>query len=120
VAGTENKPLSPHQTATQCLCAACHALAVEARQRISTLTGLAPICPDATDWWVQMVAIPLPTEGLPAEEPKRRLWDDWQIEVPIGEWQGWRFVRISIQAYTTPRDADPLFVALRALLPAGA
>jgi isopenicillin-N epimerase len=96
--------------------AACHELAAEASQRISALTGLAPICPETTDWWVQMCAIPLPAEGLPAEELKRRLWDDYSIEVPIVEWAGQRFVRVSIQAYNTRRDVDRLVSALEALL----
>jgi isopenicillin-N epimerase len=96
--------------------AACHALAVEAQQHIGELTGLAPICPDTPDWWVQMVAIPLPSDGLPAEEIKRRLWDDYQVEAPIVEWQDWRFVRVSIQAYNTRRDVDRLVSALGDLL----
>jgi isopenicillin-N epimerase len=96
--------------------AACHELAAEARQRIGALTDLAPMCPDTTDWWVQMCAIPLPVGGLPAEELKRRLYDDFQVEVPIVEWAGWRFVRVSIQAYNTRRDVDRLIAALRALL----
>jgi isopenicillin-N epimerase len=96
--------------------AASHVLALEARQRIGDLTGLAPICPGTTDWWVQMCAIPLPTGGMSSDELKRRLWDDYQVEVPIVEWQDWRFVRISIQAYNTRRDVDRLIAALRALL----
>jgi isopenicillin-N epimerase len=96
--------------------AASHELALEARQRIGALTGLVPICPDTTDWWVQMCAIPLPTGGMSSDELKRRLWDDYQVEVPIVDWQDWRFVRISIQAYNTRRDVDRLIAALRALL----
>ncbi|HEY7834330.1 MAG TPA: aminotransferase class V-fold PLP-dependent enzyme [Ktedonobacterales bacterium] len=96
--------------------AACHALAVRAAERIAALTGLPPVSPATTDWWVQMCAIPLPTTGLSAEELKRRLWEDYQIEVPIVEWQERRFVRISIQAYTRPRDVDRLVEALAELL----
>ena len=96
--------------------AACHALAAEAQQRSGELTGLAPICPSTTEWWVQMVAIPLPQAGLPAEELKRRLWGDYQVEAPMVEWQGQRFVRVSIQAYNTRRDVNRLVSALAELL----
>jgi isopenicillin-N epimerase len=92
--------------------AARHELAVEAQHRVGVLTGLAPICPGTPEWWVQMVAIPLPTEDLPAEKLKRHLWDDFHVEVPIVEWHNWRFVRVSIQACNTPCDVDCLVSAL--------
>ena len=96
--------------------AQCHDLALAASQRIGALTGLAPISPDTTDWWTQMRAIPLPRTETPAHEIQRRLWDDYQIEVPIIDWQDHRFVRVSIQAYNTPRDVDRLVAALATIL----
>jgi isopenicillin-N epimerase len=104
--------------------AACHRLAAEARARIASLTGLPPMSPESTmesgeethDWWAQMCIAPLPTTGLPAKELQRRLWDDYAVEVPIVEWQGHRFVRVSIQAYNSPRDVDRLLDGLAHLL----
>jgi isopenicillin-N epimerase len=96
--------------------AQCHALGLAASQRIAALTGLPPISPDTPDWWMQMRAIPLPRTETPAQEIQRRLWDDYQIEVPIVDWQEHRFVRVSIQAYNTPRDVDRLVDALAAIL----
>jgi isopenicillin-N epimerase len=95
----------------------CHRLAAQARRRIGDLTGLEQICPDSADWWAQMCTIPLPiTEKAAADTLKRALWDSYQVEVPIVDWQGRFFVRVSIQAYNTPRDVDRLVDALTQLL----
>ena len=95
--------------------AACHRLAVEARERVATLTGLPQIAPDSPDWWQQLCSIP-----LPAVEPQRlkeRLWDEFGVEVPIVSWGGRLFVRVSIQAYNRREDVDRLVDALARLLP---
>ncbi len=97
--------------------AICHTLAGEFRSRIGKLTGLPHICPDSTDWWMQMCALPLPTDGqFSASELQAHLWNEYQVEVPITEWQGWRFVRTSVQAYNSVADLDRLLDGLRNLL----
>jgi isopenicillin-N epimerase len=96
--------------------ARCHELALSASQRIGALTGLPPISPDSTAWWVQMRAIPLPRTALSAQEIHRRLFDEFHIEIPVLDWQDHRFARISIQAYNTPTDVDRLVEALKTLL----
>jgi isopenicillin-N epimerase len=94
--------------------AACHALLGQARARVAKLSGLPQICPDSPEWWGQMAVAPLP----PCDplELKRRLWDEFQVEVPIVVWRGRPFVRISVQVYNGPADIDRLVAALRALL----
>ena len=94
---------------------ACHDLLGEARQRIETLTGLPPICPDSPEWYAQMAAFPLPACDGPALQ--RRLYDEYRVEVPIIAWGGGQFVRVSGQAYNTRDDVDTLVEALAALLP---
>ncbi|HLV98876.1 MAG TPA: aminotransferase class V-fold PLP-dependent enzyme [Ktedonobacterales bacterium] len=97
--------------------AACHALAGQARERIATLTSLEQICPDSPDWWAQMCTLPLPISHSAAGDAlKQRLWDEYQIEVPIVDWQDKWFVRVSIQAYDAPSDVDRLVDALSRLL----
>jgi isopenicillin-N epimerase len=96
--------------------AACHNLLAQARADVAMLTGLPPICPDSTEWYGQMAALPLPADGLPAKELQRRLFEEHAVEVPITEWQTQRFVRVSIQAYNSERDVARLMVGLRALL----
>jgi isopenicillin-N epimerase len=104
----------------------CHERLRYARQAIAEMTGLEPICPD-TDltgfrnlsglhaWYAQMATIPLPP--CDAEELKQRLYDDHRIEVPVIEWGGRPFVRVSVQGYNTQDDVDCLVAALASLLP---
>jgi isopenicillin-N epimerase len=96
--------------------AACHALARYTQAEIATDTGLPPISPDSPEWWVQMCVAPLPiNENLSAKELQRRLWEDFQVEVPITDWQGQRFVRVSIQAYNSAADVERLLDGLKQL-----
>jgi isopenicillin-N epimerase len=96
---------------------ACHALVDEAQRRIGDLTGLPPISPDGQDWWGQMRAIPLPkVAGVPAETIQARLWNEYQIEIPVHDYGTLRLMRLSIQAYNSPPDIDRLVSALAAIL----
>jgi isopenicillin-N epimerase len=64
-----------------------------------------------------MCAVPLPvSEGVTAEALQRRLWEEFQVEVPLVDWQDRRFVRVSIQAYNSERDVERLVEGLAALL----
>ena len=93
----------------------CHELLQEARQRIEELTGLPPICPDSPEWYAQMAAFPLP--ACDGATLKRRLYDEYRVEVPIIEWGGRQLVRVSVQGYNTAEDAAALVRALGDLLP---
>jgi isopenicillin-N epimerase len=92
----------------------CHELARYGRERITALTGLAPLSPDEPSWYAQMVALPLP--ACEAAALKRRLYDDYAIEIPVLDWNGRQLIRISIQAYNSQDDVDKLLGALRQLL----
>jgi isopenicillin-N epimerase len=94
--------------------AACHDLLLNASQRFQKLTGLEPISPDTNEWWVQMRVLPLP--ACDAADLKRRLYDDYQIEIPIIDWNGHQYARVSIQAYNRPEDLDRLIGSLAELL----
>ena len=95
--------------------AACHAVLVEAERRMGELTGLAPISPD--DMYAQMRTIALPPCDLAAL--KARLWDEYQIEVPLVGWNGGHYIRVSIQCYNGPADAERLIGALTRILDLG-
>lgn len=94
--------------------AACHDLAHYARTAISALTGLAPLSPDSSEWYAQMVTLPLPP--CDPEILKQRLYDEYHIEVPIGASNGRQFIRVSIQGYNAKADVDALVAALGELL----
>jgi len=93
----------------------CHAMLIETRNRLHQLTGLPKICPDGTEWLGQMAAVPLPEMDL--SHLMTRLYQEYRIEVPVYRWFGRPFLRVSIQAYNTPKDLEALEEAMAALLP---
>jgi len=94
-----------------------HALAEYARKRLVELTQLEPIVPDSPDWYGSMAHIPLP----PGDRAKLQdaLWQRYSIEVPVVDWNGRRYIRVSCHLYNGPEQIDRLAVALRDLLGAG-
>jgi len=93
---------------------ACHLLACQTRQRLVDLTSLPGLCPE--DGFRQMFAARLP-ERVDLDKLKRRLLDEYRIEVPTGLWNGQKLLRVSFQGYNTQGDADALLEALQRLLP---
>ena len=91
--------------------AACHRRLSGLRARLIDRFGIAPIHPDIPEWYSQMVTIPLP----PIDDGKqlqRRLLDIHGIEVPVSGHDDRRFVRVSVQGYTTDEDLAALERAL--------
>ena len=95
--------------------AACHELLLDASHRIAALSGRPQISPDTAEWWSQLRTIPL----LPCNLTmlKDRLWDEYQVEVPMVGWGGGHYVRVSLQCYNSAADIDRLVEALERLLP---
>ena len=92
----------------------CHKLAMQAVQRLSALTGQAPIYGNH-HWYAQMVACPLPG-NTDVIKVKTLLYDQFAIEIPLIPWPGTPLIRASFQAYNTPQDLDRLVEALAAIL----
>ena len=95
----------------------CHELACQVRERVSALTGLPPLSPDSTDWYMQIVSLALPP--CDPESVKGRLMDEFRIEVPVLLWNARPFIRVSVQAYNTQADADRLVEALKVIFKEG-
>jgi len=93
----------------------CHALLCQTIQRICELTGLPPLYPLASDFYRQMGLAPLPPD-VDLEAWRRRLLADYRIEIPVIEWNGQKFLRLSVQGYNTPEDLEALVKAVKALL----
>jgi isopenicillin-N epimerase len=94
----------------------CHVLLRSALERISDLTGLPPSYPLDSDFCSQMAVASL----TPVKDPlvlSRRLFEEYNVVVPIISWQDKLFARISVQGYTTRKDIDTLLKALQVLLP---
>jgi isopenicillin-N epimerase len=92
----------------------CHELLRYAIERICELTGLPPLYPLDSDLYSQMGIAPLLPSDLDCL--KRRLYDEYKVEVPLIQWHDRQFVRISVQAYNTSEDVEALLTALSALL----
>jgi isopenicillin-N epimerase len=94
----------------------CHGLLRQALIDISALTGLPLVCPLDRAFFIQMAVAELPRlrdlAGL-----KAALYDRFRIEVPLIDWNGRHFIRISVQGYNTRDDLDALLDAMRVLLP---
>jgi isopenicillin-N epimerase len=86
----------------------CHARAMQLQRRVLARNGLATIAPD--DDFGQMVPIPVRTAD--AEGLRRWLADSRGIEVPVTQHGEHRFVRVSVQAYTTDAELGALERAL--------
>ena len=95
--------------------AQCHALLCSAIEQICELTGLPPLYPLDSDFYSQMGIAPLPSCDIAML--KRRLYDEYKIEVPLTQWQDKQFIRISVQGYNSQQDMDALVGALSILLP---
>ena len=74
-----------------------------------------PLYPLDSDFYAQMGIAPLPNSDLPLL--KRRLYDEYRVEVPLIQWEDHQFIRISVQGYNSQEDIDILVCALEVLLP---
>jgi isopenicillin-N epimerase len=78
------------------------------------LTGLVPIVPDDGAWYGSMAHVPLPSGNRRALQDA--LWREHGIEVPIVDWNGRRWIRVSCHLYNTREEVDTLVRALDTLL----
>lgn len=88
----------------------CHALVRETEERIRKISCAKSLYADDS-WFCQFAAAPLP-DSTDVEKLKQWLYDKKRIEVPVIDWQGRKFVRVSIQGYNTRRDVDALVGAI--------
>ena len=102
--------LAAHDWAARC--ADCHVRAMALMHRVSARTGISPIADDAS--FVQMAPLPVPHQDAAAL--RKRLFDDFHIEVPVTQHVGAggarTFVRVSVQPYTSDDDLAALEAAL--------
>lgn len=93
----------------------CRGLLVGAREAVARVTGLPQICPDSPDWFVQLASVPLP--NCDGRKLQSELYEKYRVELPVTDWGGRQFLRISIQGYNNRSDVDRLVAGLSALLP---
>ena len=56
-------------------------------------------------------------DGIDGKALKRRLYDEYRVEVPVTWWDEKPFIRVSFQGYNTRDDLEALMTALENLLP---
>lgn len=88
-----------------------HHLARHARQLLLQLPGTSAITPDETEWYGSMSLVRLPDGDNISLQ--RALWEQHQIEVPIVEFGGARYIRVSCHLYNRHEDVELLVGALR-------
>lgn len=89
----------------------CHRLALQAQTR---LCGQRQLRPFSENQFAQMVTVPLPPCDV--DMLRKRLYDDYRIEAPVGKFADQCNIRISVQAYNTAAEIDLLIDALEDLL----
>ncbi len=94
----------------------CHNLLRPTIQRICELVQMEPLYPLDSGLYHQMGIAPLPP-NTDIAALKERLNDEYRVEVPLIDWNGRKFVRISVQGYNTQTDLDALYIGLKELLP---
>ena len=91
----------------------CHALAIETMHRICEVTGMSPLA--MPRFFGQMIAAPLPPEtDLPVL--KTKLYEEYNVEVPLVDHHSGKYVRVSVQGYTTRQEIDTFIRGLAVLL----
>jgi isopenicillin-N epimerase len=96
----------------------CHGLLLQALSRIQDLTGLPSVYPADDQPFTlppQLAVVSLP-QSADIVSLKARLYDHFRVEVPLIEWNGRKFMRLSIQAYNSQEDIDVLLEGLEVLL----
>lgn len=83
---------------------------------LCALAGMEPLYPLDSDLYHQMAIAPLP-ETTDVQKLKERLYEEYRVEVPLIEWNGKKFLRVSVQGYNTQEDVEALCQALEVLLP---
>lgn len=98
-----------------------HWLARYARQQITARFGLEPLVPDDPAWYGSMAHVPLvateASDACAVSNPLQNvIRERFSIEVPVVDFQGRRYVRVSCHLYNDTSHIDRLVAALDVLL----
>jgi isopenicillin-N epimerase len=97
-----------------------HELVTHTRQRLLQFDGVSEFCTPTENDYVSMGAVELPRperwkpgyHGQP-DPLQIELRDRFQIEIPVGCWNGHRFLRVSAHLYNTLNDVEHLVSSLQ-------
>jgi isopenicillin-N epimerase len=97
-----------------------HWLAQYARRQITQVFGLEPLVPDEAAWYGSMAHVPLhetaASDACAVSNPLQNvIRERYAIEVPIVDFQGRRYIRVSCHLYNDTAQLDQLVAALKEL-----
>ena len=96
-----------------------HELARVTRGKLEQQLGQTAWLPDSPAWYGSMIAVPLPPSDYKKPRPNSmhplqlELRERYRIEVPVMEYCGQFFLRVSCHLYNTIEDIDQLLDAIR-------
>jgi isopenicillin-N epimerase len=98
-----------------------HWLAQFARRRLTDAFQLEPLVPDDPTWYGSMAHVPLsPTSNnetcAVANPLQHTIWKRLGIEVPIVDFAGRRYIRVSCHLYNDTEQIERLAMGLKELL----
>lgn len=93
--------------------AQCRKLAQENLPRFVELLGSYALAPISDTYFGQMCSIPIKTPN--AMQLQQTLFDAYQIEIPVFDFDGKQYIRYSINAFNSQADLDKLYAALTEL-----
>ena len=79
---------------------------------LTAIPGIRAMHADRRDEHLQMGAVLLPV-GTNVDDLKRRLYDEYAIEVVVHAWRNAPIIRFSVHAHTTQRDLAALVAAVK-------
>lgn len=91
-----------------------HWLASYARNRLSGFASRPPLVPDSSEWYGSMAHMPLPP--VDTQRLQSSLWQQHGIEVPIVDWGGNQWIRVSCHLYNSTAEIDRLVKAIGELI----
>ncbi len=91
--------------------AACRKLVKDNYRRFCVLLNSNPICPVSDEFLGQMCSIPVRTKS--PEQLQSKLFNEYNIEVPVMRQDEKVFLRYSINAFNSQEDLDKLYAALQ-------
>lgn len=97
-----------------------HWLARYARQKILDVFGLEPLMPDDSGWYASMAHVPIAetaaSDACAVSNPlQHTIRERFAIEVPVVDFLGRRYVRVSCHLYNNTSHIDRLVAALQEL-----
>lgn len=96
--------------------ARCHQMALTTKRELEQHFDTESICPESFEWFSQLCPIHLP-DATDMGKLGQILREQYQIEMPMINWNGVKIARLSVQIYTSQDELDTFVAAVKKHLP---